>query len=96
MSELTNDADLSAQLKRISEHLGFLEKKLDTLIEQSQKRKPLNGGEYGNRGYSQGPYRQGNRPSYGQKSYSQKSYGPHGTRTAHYDKKFTPHRGAHH
>ena len=46
--------DVSEQLKKISDHLGFLEKKIDTLIEQSQNRRPggfsrpSGGGHFGN------------------------------------------------
>ena len=38
MSQETTEVDLSSQLKKISEHLVFLEKKIDTLIEQSGNR----------------------------------------------------------
>lgn len=40
------DSDLAAQLQKIQAHLGFLEKKIDTLIELSQKR-PSGGSGYG-------------------------------------------------
>ena len=73
MSELSN-TDVSAQLKKIEDHLGFLEKKLDTLLEQSQNRsKPFNagfGGDRPNRGYrpNRGPGNYPPRPA-GQSSY---------------------------
>ncbi|MBU3758665.1 MAG: hypothetical protein FGM27_01905 [Candidatus Omnitrophica bacterium] len=35
--ETVLDGSLAAQLQKIQEHLGFLEKKIDTLIEQSQR-----------------------------------------------------------
>lgn len=53
----TDVSTMSAQLKRIEDHLRFLEKKLDTLLEQSQSqnRRPYNpgfgGGDRPNRGY---------------------------------------------
>ena len=43
--------DLPAQLKKIADHLVFLEKKLDTLLEKSGNRKPYSGG-YGNSSFS--------------------------------------------
>ena len=52
--------DVSSQLKRIMDQLGFLEKKIDTLLEQSQNRgngRPSFGGgprPFGNRGGFQG------------------------------------------
>ena len=38
------DGDVSEQLKKIAEQLVFLEKKLDTLLEQSRNRKPFTPG----------------------------------------------------
>lgn len=47
-----NDEDLSVsgQLKKIIEHLGFLEKKLDSLLEQSGQRR-MGQGRFGNQGF---------------------------------------------
>ena len=77
MNEVKNEADVSAQLKKIMDHLGFLEKKIDTLLEKSQDRKPYSSGGYptGNRSYGgggnyrPGGNREGNRESYGQRPY---------------------------
>ncbi len=40
------DSDIAAQLQKIQAHLGFLEKKIDSLIELSQKR-PSGGSGFG-------------------------------------------------
>ena len=97
-----NNTDVAAQLKRIADHLGFLEKKLDTLLEQSQNRKPFNqgfGGDRPNRGYR--PNRGPGYPSRhaGQSGYasSNRYQGNRGNRTehspsGHYQKKYSPHR----
>ncbi|MBI3251899.1 MAG: hypothetical protein HYZ52_01075 [Candidatus Omnitrophica bacterium] len=52
-----SEQELSLQLKRITDHLGFLEKKLDTLIEQSRAPKPFNR-------FGSGPHRSHSRPGY--------------------------------
>ena len=75
MNEVKIEADVSAQLKKIADHLVFLEKKIDTLLEKSQDRKPYASQGYpsGNRSYGGG----GNyRPGGNRESYGQKSYGP--------------------
>ncbi len=105
MNEIDN-TDVAAQLKRIADHLGFLEKKLDTLLEQSQNRRPFNtgfGGDRPNRGYRP------NRPGYPSRHSSHdpagRYQGHRGPRTEHngnrsehgpsgnYQKKYVPHRG---
>ncbi len=61
MNQPTNPPDLPAQLDKIADHLVFLEKKIDTLLEQTKEKKSFNGG-FGNR-----PYRNPNseqRPGY--------------------------------
>lgn len=68
-----NHIDLSAQLKRIADHLGFLEKKLDTLLEQSQNRRPFNSGT----GFSGGYQNRGYRPNRGN-AYSSRHAGQQG------------------
>ena len=61
------ETDVLSQLKHISDHLGFLEKKLDTLIEQSKNQRPAYSGGFGNRNF------QRPRPAAGQHS----KYGGH-------------------
>ena len=90
-----NNTDVAAQLKRIADHLGFLEKKLDTLLEQSQNRKPFNqgfGGDRPNRGYRPNrgpgyPSRHAGQSGYASSNRYQGNRGPrpepNGNRTEH-------------
>ena len=62
----TEEMDMPAQLKKISEHLVFLEKKLDTIIADMKTQKPQSQG-FGNRPSFQrrpGQYRPEGRPGY--------------------------------
>ncbi len=59
--------DLSAQIKKISDHLVFLEKKLDTLLEQTKEKRPFSPKFGGNRDFQRprnGFGRPGERPQY--------------------------------
>lgn len=91
-----SNTDIEAQLKRIMEHLGFLEKKIDQLLEESKNRKStapsFRGGEFSqNR-----PYHQGHRPPY------QKHFGHGGGHDRHsggsggYGMHRRPHHGGGH
>ncbi len=56
--------DVASQLAKIIEHMGFLEKKIDSLLEQSRSRPPMGGGRsFG--GHSGGPNRGFRRPGQG-------------------------------
>ena len=69
----TEEMDMPAQLKKISEHLVFLEKKLDTIIADMKTQKPQSQG-FGNRPSFQrrpGQYRPEGRPGYYQGSGNQ-------------------------
>lgn len=59
-----NPLDASAQLKKIAEHLVFLEKKLDMLLENSKSQRP-SGGSFGNNSYSRPRGNYGHGPSQG-------------------------------
>ncbi|MBI3316202.1 MAG: hypothetical protein HYZ87_04435 [Candidatus Omnitrophica bacterium] len=48
---IDQDNSVSGQLKKISEHLVFLEKKVDMLLNQSRQQRPFSGS-----GYNQGNY----------------------------------------
>lgn len=61
------DGELAMQLKRISEQLGFLEKKIDQLLAARVEHKPFGQKPFGQKPYGQKPY--------GQKSFGQKPYG---------------------
>ena len=50
-SEIFDDSQIPVQLKKIMEHLKFLEKKLDTLLEQSKQRSDSRP-SFGNRNFS--------------------------------------------
>ena len=93
VTELNSGTDVSAQLKKIVDHLVFLEKKIDTLLAQSQGQPPFKSQGFGPRGYAQNRYRHETRSPYGQRNYGPQ--GSHGTRTAHY-KKHTPGHTTHH
>lgn len=98
MNELNSEPGLSAQVKKIADHLVFLEKKLDLILEQ-QKNRGSFGARPGNREFQRpgGHYRPMDRPGYPPR---------HSTRTQHYggsqpshsaggfQKKYVPHRGA--
>jgi hypothetical protein len=69
VSQETTEVDLSQQLKKISEHLTFLEKKIDTLIEQSGNRGNTQSGGFAprrdfgpRRDFQGGPKREFQRP----------------------------------
>ena len=70
--------DTNQQLKKIADHLVFLEKKIDTLIEQSKNRPSFNRG-FGNRpGQFQRPGGNFRGNSYGnQGSQGQRPHGHH-------------------
>jgi hypothetical protein len=59
--------DVASQLTKIIEHLSFLEKKLDTLLESSRGRQPMGGRSFG--GHSGGPNRGFRRPGQGSGNY---------------------------
>jgi hypothetical protein len=96
------------QIKRISEHLVFLEKKLDTLLEQSKNQKPFQGGFVKNQFQSprqqHRPYERGGyHPKFGGGGHNRErfhgsgggNYGPrpqHGS-DGYYQKKFHSHQG---
>lgn len=65
-----DDSQVHVQLKKIMDHLGFLEKKLDTLLDQSRGRDNSRPG-FGNRNFSSnrsGSYRPNNREGFGHRS----------------------------
>ena len=80
MEEFKSDSDVSLQLKKIAEHLVFLEKKLDTLIE-SKNSSPRPGGFQSSRPYA------GNRPGFAprQQSGAPRHSDNGRTRTSHYE-----------
>ena len=61
-----DDSQLPLQLKKIMDHLGFLEKKIDTLLEQSRQRQGSRP-PFGNRNFSgsRENYRPNNREGFG-------------------------------
>ena len=68
-----DESQIPVQLKKIIDHLGFLEKKLDTLLEQSRHRSDSRPGFGGNRNFSgarPGGYRPGNREGFGSRPSS--------------------------
>ena len=104
-SDSFDESQVPVQLKKIMDHLGFLEKKLDTLLEQSRGRGDSRPG-FGNRNFSNhrpGGYRPNNRPGFGghRSGASDDNRGNRyeGNRPARpgshsgrpYQKKFTPH-----
>lgn len=63
-----DDSQIPVQLKKIIDHLGFLEKKLDTLLEQSRHQGGGSRPAFGNRNFSGGRgghYRPNNREGFG-------------------------------
>ena len=61
-----DDSQIPVQLKKIMDQLGFLEKKIDTLLEQSRQRQGSRP-PFGNRNFSgsKGNYRPNNREGFG-------------------------------
>ncbi len=93
MTELKTEQDLSAKIQKIADHMVFLEKKIDTLLERShsQERKPFTGNSFRpGGGPSRGHFTPGRREGYGRaapRRYtpSGQAHGQHGTRTSHYE-----------
>ena len=86
MNESNSEPGLSAQVKKIADHLVFLEKKLDTILEQTKGRSSFNP-RSGNRDFSRpGHYRPMDRPGYPPRH-------PHSS--GGFQKKYVPHRGNH-
>ena len=89
-----DDSQLPLQLKRIMDHLGFLEKKIDMLLDQSKQRQGFRP-PFGNRNFS------GSRGNYSPQGNRYGGHRPEGHRPArpsHYSgrpfqKKHTPHQG---
>lgn len=100
MTETVQEENVSAKLQKIANHLVFLEKKIDILIEKSSSydapRRPFVSGGFRPR-EGRGPFvPRGRREGYPAKNYNGPQ-GPHGTRTARYEgKKFQPHRSERH
>ena len=98
-----DDSQVPVQLKKIMDHLGFLEKKIDTLLEQSRQR-PGFRPPFGNRNFSgsRGNYRPNNRegfsPRHGGDPQGSRHEGHRPARPSHYSgrpfqKKHTSHQG---
>ncbi len=64
-----DDSQIPVQLKKIMDHLNFLEKKIDMLLDQSRNRQGGSRPPFGNRNYSgaRGNYRPNNRGGFGQR-----------------------------
>ena len=78
--------DLSAQIKKIADHLVFLEKKLDTLLEQRQERRPFPPKFGGNREFSGqrgNNFNRQDKPHYGPPRRPGGGH-PHSSSRAHY------------
>ncbi|OIO38847.1 MAG: hypothetical protein COT00_03320 [Candidatus Omnitrophica bacterium CG07_land_8_20_14_0_80_50_8] len=88
-----DDSQLPLQLKKIIDHLGFLEKKIDTLLEQSRPRQGFRP-PFGNRGFSGAQY--GNfrphRESFGSRPGGRFA-GPGGHPSRPFQKRHSPHPG---
>ena len=92
MTELKTEQDLSAKIQKIADHMVFLEKKIDTLLERSVQReaRPFSGNSFRS-GPPRGNFSQGRREGYpsntGPRRYSPsgQAHGQHGTRTSHYE-----------
>lgn len=82
MTQETHSHDLSAKIQKIADQLAFLEKKIDTLLERSE-RKPFGGGFRPREGRG-GFVPRGPRREFPSKNYNGPQ-GPHGTRTARYE-----------
>ena len=91
MTEIQQEENISAKLQKIADHLVYLEKKIDSLIEKSSSQNSFR--PYGGSGFrprprdGQGapygaPRREGYRPP--QRNYTGPT-GAHGTRTARYE-----------
>ena len=106
----SQNLDVASQLKKIADHLVFLEKKLDTLLGQSGPRKPF-GNRPGGSGFSSNrdprdnyranryDGRRHSRPGHhssGQHSAGPHSPGQHSGSGGNFQRKFTPnpHRSA--
>lgn len=74
VAETEEDLSVSGQLKKIIEHLAFLEKKLDTLLEQSGQRRS-SPPRFGNRGFGRPSrdYRSGHSGPMGHSDHSNHS-----------------------
>jgi len=102
--ESFDDSQLPLQLKKIMDHLGFLEKKIDTLLEQSRQRQGGSRPPFGNRPFSgsRGNYRPNNREGFGPRQagdhQGNRHEGHRPARSSHYSgrpfqKKHSPHQG---
>ncbi len=89
-----DSSDLPTQLRKIADHLVFLEKKIDTLLEQSRNRRPFsnNGGGGFNRGFQNRPnggrnnHGSQNRPNNHQGNGGKPQYGrPHSARDSRFE-----------
>jgi hypothetical protein len=102
-AENFDDSQLPLQLKKIIDQLGFLEKKIDTLLDQSRNRQgsrpPFGSGNFSG---PRGPFR-GNREGFGSPRsgggfQSRRPEGHRPARPGHFSgrpfqKKHTPHQG---
>jgi len=107
-AENFDESQLPLQLKKIIDHLGFLEKKIDTLLEQSRHR-PGSRPPFGNRNFpgSRGNYRPNQREGFGPRQsgdnqsnrYEGNRHEGHrparhgGHPGRHFQKKHVPHQG---
>lgn len=98
---IEGNSDVSFQLKKIIDHLGFLEKKIDQILAQSSQ-KPTGFVASGNRPYrpsfgnsARPPFRPANRAPGGFRGGHDQGrpQGPHGTRSFH--RRPTPHQASH-
>lgn len=94
VNELKNEPDLASQIKKIAEHLVFLEKKLDQLLEQSKQKPSFNRFgprvpyRAGQRNYP--PRHTGHRAGGGHYASSHGPRQPHGSK---FQKEFNAHQG---
>lgn len=94
VEETQHDSELAMQLKKISDHLVFLEKKIDQLLDARREQRPSFGSKpFGQKSYGQKPY--GQKPFGGPNRYGsdRPSGGPPRRHGGHFQKKFTPHHG---
>ncbi len=103
MEETQHDGELAMQLKKISEHLVFLEKKIDQLLDARREQRP----SFGSKPFGQKPYGGPNRYGSGRPQGSHQgrtrtafyegggrpSGAPPRRQGGHFQKKFTPHHG---
>lgn len=90
-----DDSQIPVQLKKIMDHLGFLEKKLDTLLEQSRNSGNSRPG-FGNRNFSGhrgGNYRPNNREEFsrGNRYEGNRPARPGSHSGRPFQKKYAPH-----